>query len=221
MARTVPDRARFLGAAVLLALLGVATGLLIAQRERAAAPAPDRFRGHLAAGRPAMFIPCGDRQVRPLLDATGGRLAQIAEREAGIDPPPLYVEALGREEAGGTIVLTDVRYAARETAGCRSRLDDVIVRALGNEPFWAVTVTPSEIRFEAPDHTPVTFPPAAPQAQADGRAYEVEGSGGARLHLELWEAACSDGMSDAYYALTAAARIDGVRFEGCAREGWR
>ncbi|HXF83397.1 MAG TPA: hypothetical protein VNN19_11665 [bacterium] len=95
------------------------------------------------------------------------------------------------------------------------------VRALGNEPFWAVTVLPSEIRFEAPDVAPVAFPAVAPRRGGDTRVYETRRPDGRRLRLVLREAACGDGMSDAYYALTSAAELDGRAYTGCAREGWR
>lgn len=221
MSRPAPDRARLLGAAALLTLAVLTIGLLLARRPSGTTSTVERFRGMLAPGTPWTLTPCGETARQAVVDATGGMLAQIAARDAGADPTPLYVEVVGRRAPGRTLLVTGIRYAAHETAGCRSALDDVVVRALGNEPFWAVTVTPSEIHFEAPDLAPVTFPPTAPRLQADGRVYETEGAGGGRMRLELREADCSDGMSDAYYALTASLRLDGRSFEGCAREGWR
>jgi len=50
--------------------------------------------------------------------------------------------------------------------------------------------------------------------------YRTRNDRGDRLVITVREQACSDGMSDAYYGLTAGVEINNRAYSGCGRPGW-
>lgn len=100
---------------------------------------------------------------------------------------------------------------------------DTTVVALGNEPFWNVRVTALEIVYRDPEHQDgYRFPPVAAVVEGSARVYRTRrdlpaGDPGPRtLELRIESGACSDGMSDRQYTMTAALEIGGETFTGCA-----
>lgn len=67
-------------------------------------------------------------------------------------------------------------------------------RAIGTEPFWAVTVRGSTATLERPDRPPIRY--AIRQGDDDG-ALRMSGDG---FTLTATEGPCSDGMSDAIWS---------------------
>lgn len=85
-------------------------------------------------------------------------------------------------------------------------------RAIGTEPFWAVTVRGDAATLERPDHPPVRF---AVARHVDERVIRYSGDGFA---MTISEGPCSDGMSDAVWRdRVAVAFRDGV-LKGCGGE---
>lgn len=85
-------------------------------------------------------------------------------------------------------------------------------RAIGTEPFWAVTVRGTTATLERPDHTPVRF---AVVRDVEERAIRYSGEGFA---MTINDGPCSDGMSDALWSdRVAVAFRDGV-LKGCGGE---
>ncbi|HEU4798351.1 MAG TPA: hypothetical protein VFT63_05445 [bacterium] len=207
---------RLLAASGALALLLLAAFVVLWSRD-----GPRPFRGHMMlTTEPWTFTPCDSATGRRVLDATGGRLGEIVKRFV---PPeePVYAEVLARRLPSSRLAISDIRYAARETHGCRDNLRRVILRALGNEPFWAVTITAREIRFEAPDDPGrVAFPAVEPSRSGNRLVYHTRNDRGDRLDVTVREQACSDGMSDAYYATAVEVQINDREFSGCGRPGW-
>lgn len=100
---------------------------------------------------------------------------------------------------------------------------DSTLVALGNEPFWNVRVAANEIVYTVPEHQEgYRFPSARAVMEGDARVYRTRrqdsaGDTGPRtLELQIWQAPCSDGMSDRQYAMRAALLIDGESRSGCA-----
>ncbi len=67
-------------------------------------------------------------------------------------------------------------------------------RAIGTEPFWAVTIRGTKATLERPDKGPVRF---SVRADEDGKAIRYQGDGFA---MTLTQGPCSDGMSDAIWS---------------------
>nr|WP_254798489.1 membrane-like protein [Sphingobium sp. AS12] len=85
-------------------------------------------------------------------------------------------------------------------------------RAIGTEPFWAVTVRGDAATLERPDHPPVRF---AVARHVEERVIRYSGDGFA---MTISEGPCSDGMSDALWRdRVAVAFVDGV-LKGCGGE---
>jgi uncharacterized membrane protein len=85
-------------------------------------------------------------------------------------------------------------------------------RAIGTEPFWAVTVRGTTATLERPDHPPVRF---AVVRRVEERVIRYRGEG---FGLTISEGPCSDGMSDAVWRdRVAVAFGDGV-LKGCGGE---
>lgn len=85
-------------------------------------------------------------------------------------------------------------------------------RAIGTEPFWAVTVRGDAATLERPDHPPARF---AVARHVEERVIRYSGDGFA---MTISEGPCSDGMSDALWRdRVAVAFGDGV-LKGCGGE---
>ncbi|WP_150292196.1 membrane-like protein [Sphingobium estronivorans] len=82
-------------------------------------------------------------------------------------------------------------------------------RAIGTEPFWAVTVKGSTATLERPDKAPVRF---AVSRYNDGRTIRYLGGG---FSMTLSEGPCSDGMSDAIWSDRVAIAFGEGTLDGC------
>ncbi|AEG49929.1 hypothetical protein Sphch_2268 [Sphingobium chlorophenolicum L-1] len=82
-------------------------------------------------------------------------------------------------------------------------------RAIGTEPFWAVTVKGSTATLERPDKAPVRY---AVSRQNDGRAIRYQGDG---FSMTVTEGPCSDGMSDAVWSDRVAVAFGEGTLNGC------
>ena len=89
-------------------------------------------------------------------------------------------------------------------------------RALGNEPFWNLTIGPTGLRFITPDDTSgIHVPPLTPSTAGDTLHWKGE-TERAAIDARIWRAQCSDGMSDRVWAYTAVVRIGEQTYHGCA-----
>lgn len=82
-------------------------------------------------------------------------------------------------------------------------------RAIGTEPFWAVTIGGSAATLERPDHPPMRF---GVMREADDRAIRYRGDG---FSLTATEGPCSDGMSDAVWSDRVQIAFAGGTLKGC------
>jgi uncharacterized membrane protein len=88
-------------------------------------------------------------------------------------------------------------------------------KALGTEPFWALTLTGKEMIFkEANTRLPISETQPQPIHGFAGDIYQ-----GRRIHLNIVRGVgCSDGMSDRRYPDKVQVRVDDRAFEGCGGE---
>lgn len=85
-------------------------------------------------------------------------------------------------------------------------------RAIGTEPFWAVTIRGITATLERPDHPPMRF---QVRRDADDRAIRYRGDG---FSLTATEGPCSDGMSDAVWSDRVQIAFAGGSLKGCGGE---
>jgi len=90
------------------------------------------------------------------------------------------------------------------------------LRVLGTEPFWALDIDSTGLRFITPEDTSgIRFPPLQPTVAGDTTAW-VGQTEGASIEARLWREKCSDGMSDREYPYSATVHMKGTSYRGCA-----
>jgi uncharacterized membrane protein len=89
-------------------------------------------------------------------------------------------------------------------------------RAAGTEPFWALDIDSTGLRFRSPDDTAgVHWPQPSSRVNEDTLQWAGRTTRG-EIDASIWPGQCSDGMSDRVWSYTAAVRIDTTRYTGCA-----
>ena len=85
-------------------------------------------------------------------------------------------------------------------------------RALGTEPFWALTIDAQRIVFTEANAPGVEIAQPTPKVIIGiaGEIYQTP-----RINVNIVHAQCSDGMSDRVYPDKVQVRVDGRQFEGC------
>jgi len=100
---------------------------------------------------------------------------------------------------------------------------DSVIVALGNEPFWNVRISAGEILYRDPGHQDgFRFSPVAATEEGGSMVFRTrreapaDDTGPRVLELRIRQEACSDGMSDREYTMSARLTIDGETRKGCA-----
>lgn len=90
------------------------------------------------------------------------------------------------------------------------------VRAVGNEPFWSVSITPTALNYDRAGEASQTAPNAGPAVQGTTAVFTATTSQNVPLVITLIDTDCSDGMSERPYPLTAQVKIGEETLSGCA-----
>ena len=90
------------------------------------------------------------------------------------------------------------------------------LRVGGNEPFWAVELTGSEMVYSGVDRPEQRAPQGEPVIQGTMATWESTTGAGNPLQVVLTATDCSDGMTSRTYPLTAMVTIGGETLMGCA-----
>ncbi len=90
------------------------------------------------------------------------------------------------------------------------------LRVLGNEPFWSVELTGTEMVYTTPEPPEQRAPQPNPVVQGTTATWETSTADGTALRLTLVATECSDGMSDRTYPLTAMVKLGDLELSGCA-----
>jgi len=84
-------------------------------------------------------------------------------------------------------------------------------RAIGNEPFWGLTITDSQMTFDDfKGPAQIVQPTPVPKRGVAGETYQTP-----RLHVNVVHGQCSDGISDRVYPDKVQVTVDGRRVSGC------
>lgn len=149
---------------------------------------------------------CGDDpQVAPRNDGAANVAASIVERSENKSETAKFPTLENRAEAEAVPRGT----AASPVPAVHP---DEGYRAIGTEPFWAVTVKGSVATLERPDKAPAHF---SVRREEDGGAVRYLGDG---FTLTLTEGPCSDGMSDAVWSDRVAVAFAEGTLKGCGGE---
>lgn len=91
------------------------------------------------------------------------------------------------------------------------------ITARGTEPFWALTITDGvKFRLQRPDHPDLVSESPGAAMSPDGATWVAKGAKGEQLTVTLRPGACSDGMSDLKYPMTAEVVLLNETLVGCA-----
>jgi uncharacterized membrane protein len=146
--------------------------------------------------------------VRDAPGTRGAIVAHLAPDARGIEV--VAVDATGgwgRVNAGERAGWVALRYLAARPDLWRPGALPAGLACLGTEPFWSLRPQAGRAVLAAPDAPEVTLPIAAvrdPGVPGDPRRALVAAEGPERLTAFIAPGACSDGMSERAYGLTAA-----------------
>jgi len=150
--------------------------------------------GQESATNPVVSDNDGPAAPAPIMEQNDAR--PLATPQAGRSASPLAGPVAGESHPILTLVQTQPSSETR-------------YRALGTEPFWAVTVKGSVATLERPDHAPMRF---SISRHDDGRAVRYLADGFA---MTASEGPCSDGMSDAVWSDRVAIAFGEGTLKGC------
>ena len=109
--------------------------------------------------------------------------------------------------------VTSMTPASGDAAGAAPPLR---LQAIGTEPFWSIRIEGDDLLWTDPEHPEGKPFVATLSREAHGLRWQGELDGHPAA-LELWEATCSDGMSDSAYTHTVRWTHAGRKHHGCAR----
>lgn len=90
------------------------------------------------------------------------------------------------------------------------------VKAVGNEPFWSVTMDGRTMTYGGPDRPEQRAAQPSPKIQGTTATFAGETAKGNALEVTLIATECSDGMSDRTYPLVARVKVADETLTGCA-----
>ncbi len=193
----------------------------------------DYFRGQLVLGHEVRsFTPCKRRVEYWVLDQTDVDLWKVYKELTHQPYQPIYVEVrghLGPPPSDGfgadydrQVTIRGLRRAGLETRGCAEDLRDIVFRASGNEPFWNVQISESNIIFSEMGKPHLSFPHAHPEVSDDKWIFVSKMKEPAQHHIRIsvTEKKCTDTMSGELFSFSSQVSLDGNKYVGCAVEGW-
>jgi uncharacterized membrane protein len=145
-----------------------------------------------------LLVGCGRKERMTELTSSDAPVAQGVISNSS-STPNISPSPIPRQVAASSPPAVDTTPLSSETR----------YRALGTEPFWAVTVKGSTATLERPDKMPADF---AISRSDDGRAVRYLGAG---FSMVVTEGPCSDGMSDAHWADRVAVSYGEGTLKGC------
>jgi uncharacterized membrane protein len=186
------------------------------------ADGPVRLGGTLVVRDAALlFIACGTLAERPLAALPNAQLHAALIAVNGDVRDSMYVEFLA-DTVRGVLTVRETLFATSLTGGSRCdrprRIFDI--EAMGNEPFWRVTLDSAQMVLERPE-PPLELVFDALPAETRGtlttiRAHRVMGRDH-DLTLAVLREPCRDPMSDSWYPYRAEVRFRALALHGCAR----
>lgn len=90
-------------------------------------------------------------------------------------------------------------------------------RAFGNEPFWSLRISGSEVMFDRLGELPQTYSARRPASEGNRQTWSLDNEG-SQLQISITEGACGDTMSNRNYPYTAELRFQGRTYRGCAEK---
>jgi len=90
------------------------------------------------------------------------------------------------------------------------------IRAVGTEPFWALTIDGTGFKLERPDKPTLTATAPGAAIQSGQAVWVAKTPEGQQVTVTLRASPCSDGMSDRKYPISAEVALLNESLYGCA-----
>jgi uncharacterized membrane protein len=207
----------------------------------------DTLEGLLRVGEDGLtFQACGSGRESWVIESPGADLRGAADGLSVDAGAPMFARLVGGVAAppdagpgsgyASAIAVRQWVYLAEDTSGCPVGLEPanggeatsegegmpvlppgVTLRALGNEPFWHVDVSPTSIRIGRLGFDDLEFPTIGPVSENGTRRWSGDADGH-RFQLVVEQEECSDTMVDRTYPFTARLTLDEQELIGCALE---
>jgi heat shock protein HslJ len=111
---------------------------------------------------------------------------------------------------------TDSLSTTADTNATKPVVEEAILGAHGNEPFWTLTITKSVIKFKLADKDTVT---ASDYKIGDSSKPGITTYiGGKDFSVTVEDKPCNDGMSELTYSKTVTVSYQGKKYNGCGGE---
>lgn len=177
------------------------------------------LRGQLIIGHETRsFQPCGSNQQFWVVMEP--KLTQQIEQLAREPYQPLYAELIGElapaSQTGfgadfpAQLNVSQLNFVTAENPN-RCEQPQREARAIGNEPNWIMSPTPSSVTYQRMGQEKQQFAVSSSTISEAKQVYRFDNGS-----LELLTQLCSDGMSDSLYGWYATAVIGSDRLKGCA-----
>ena len=220
---TVAPMRRPLVLAISLALVACGGAASTPGADTAQAAGPVVLRGTLLARDSAtlVFVACGTVSERPVDLRRFSQVIEALVTVNGAVRDSMYLE-LSADTAGGRVRAREALFATSFAEGsrCDRPRPYFNIEAVGNEPFWRVTLDGDQLVLERAD-APLEIAFVADTPVVRGGLTTIlahRDEGRVRdLKLGLLRTACRDGMSDAWYPYRAEVRFGQMALHGCAR----
>jgi uncharacterized membrane protein len=189
------------------------------------------FKGHALYGHEVRsFQLCNTSEVLWAIDGQG-TLWQIHKELTPHQEPYIKLFAIVKGQRGpapkdgfgadyvGSILVEEVLYVAAEGFDCNYNWQQFSLRAIGNEPFWSVTVMADDIKVTQLGQPVADYRIVTKQQTKQGTYYQGKDMENRTIELTVSTTPCRDTMSGAYYGLTARLKLNGEELTGCAISG--
>lgn len=90
------------------------------------------------------------------------------------------------------------------------------IRAIGTEPFWALSIDGTTFKLERPDMPPLSATAPGAAIQSGQTVWIAKAADGRQMTVTLRAGECSDGMSDFKYPMSAEIALLNESLHGCA-----
>ena len=154
-------------------------------------------------GLALMITACGGEKEVPVANIA----ANIAQARASA--PIIFQNPVANQDSENVSEAVSRGTGVNAAAPSPDHGSDSRYRAIGTEPFWAVTVKGSTATLERPDRMPIRY---TVSRNDDERAIRYLGDGFA---MTVTEGPCSDGMSDAVWSDRVAVAFREGTLNGC------
>ncbi|MCQ4294545.1 hypothetical protein NAU58_03035 [Pseudomonas stutzeri] len=187
-------------------------------------PATERLQGEVRQVNGQLQLQsCQGQRTLNLLEGSTG-LQEEAQALMAHEQDRLFADlrgALSQAKTGGEgqLALTRIYRLQREGHGCNEEnFKQLILRASGQEPGWAVTVTTRGMLLVRQGESPIALPYLEEQLPGGQLSFTSEAN---EHQLDLWVAPqrCVDSASGTVSHLSAELRLDGQTLRGCAYYG--